>query len=88
MFIPHVETIVYMCYTTFMKLGLYLDDKRRALDLSAEQIAAKVGITRRQWDRLVKGASVDMRFTTALRISDALEVSVTSLARADEFAEK
>ena len=77
-----------MCYTTLMKLGLYLDNKRKSLDLSAEQVATSARITRRQWDRLVKGESVDMRFTTALRISDALMVSVNSLARADEFAEK
>ena len=74
-----------VCYTASMNLGIMLDKHRKRLGMSPEQVAGTVGISRRQWDRLVKGTSSDLRMATAVRLSIALGISVESLAHADEF---
>ena len=68
-----------------MNLGKILETKRVALGITAAQAATAVGISRRQWDRLVKGDSPDLRMATAKRLSVALGLSVKALSEADEF---
>ena len=68
-----------------MNLGKMLETKRVVLGITPAQAAAAVGISRRQWDRLVKGDSPDLRMATAKRLSVALGLSVEALSEADEF---
>ena len=68
-----------------MNLGKILETKRVVLGITPAQAAAAVGISRRQWDRLVKGDSPDLRMATAKRLSVALGLSVEDLSEADEF---
>ena len=68
-----------------MNLGKMLDDARINLGKTPAQTAAAVGISRRQWDRLVRGDSPDLRMATAKRLSVALGLSVKALSEADEF---
>ena len=68
-----------------MNLGKMLETKRVVLGITPAQAAAAVGISRRQWDRLVKGDSPDLRMATAKRLSTALGLSVKALSEADEF---
>ena len=68
-----------------MNLGKILETKRVTLGITAAQAAAAVGISRRQWDRLVKGDSPDLRMATAKRLSVALDIDVKALSDADEF---
>ena len=68
-----------------MNLGKILETKRVALGITAAQAATAVGISRRQWDRLVRGDSPDLRMATAKRLSAALGLSVEALSEADEF---
>ena len=68
-----------------MNLGKIIETKRVTLGITPAQAAAAVGISRRQWDRLVKGDSPDLRMATAKRLSVALGLSVKALSEADEF---
>ena len=68
-----------------MNLGIIIETGRVTLGITPAQAAAAVGISRRQWDRLVKGDSPDLRMATAKRLCTALKISITALSEADEF---
>ena len=68
-----------------MNLGKMLEEARIKIKATPAQTAAAVGISRRQWDRLVKGDSPDLRMATAKRLSVVLGIDVKALSEADEF---
>ena len=69
-----------------MKIGEMLEQARLEKGYSPDEVAAGLGITRRHWDRIVKGESSNIRLDTASRVKAFLGVSLDALMETEEAA--
>jgi transcriptional regulator with XRE-family HTH domain len=67
-----------------MNLGELLETRRKELNLTPDQVAARLEISRRHWDRLVHGDSVNIRVQTKRRMKTELGLSGTQIEEAQE----